>query len=88
VLPEQPQPGIIKCSCITVSLDDSKRPAYVAISYTWGDPTPTNEMLIDNKRFGVTKNVVDLLSSLTASILCGLMPSVSIRTIIKSGRLR
>jgi hypothetical protein len=45
----------IRCSLKAVSLIE--KPAYKALSYTWGAETPLREIVIDEKTFGVTVNL-------------------------------
>ena len=44
--------GLIECEMFTTSLD--KAPEYEAISYTWGDPTKTHGIIINESRFQTT----------------------------------
>lgn len=39
----------------------TKLPTYHALSYVWGDPQPTHEILIDEKPLGITKNLYNAL---------------------------
>jgi hypothetical protein len=45
----------IRCEMKTVSLDDC--PEYTALSYTWGDPSPTSLLIIGNHIIRTTKSV-------------------------------
>ncbi|KAM0431860.1 hypothetical protein ACHAPT_005112 [Fusarium lateritium] len=45
----------VRCTIETVSLDDC--PEYIALSYTWGDPTGKIPILLNGARFMVTKNL-------------------------------
>jgi hypothetical protein len=49
----------IEATLIHVPLDNP--PVYECISYTWGDPTKTHRIFIDNLQFEVTKTVYDIL---------------------------
>jgi hypothetical protein len=48
-------PKDITASISVVSLDDN--PTYRAISYCWGDPTPTHQISLSTHPFGVTETV-------------------------------
>src|SRR6266536_1046623 len=50
------------CALIEHSLDDP--PQYKALSYTWGDPTRTREVLIGDTKLGITENLYFALSSI------------------------
>jgi hypothetical protein len=52
----------IKCSLKPVSL--FHKPAYIALSYTWGSETPLKTILIDGKALGITLNLHDALCHL------------------------
>jgi hypothetical protein len=43
-----------------ISLDDP--PPYTALSYTWGEPWPTQTILLDGKPFTVRQNLWDFLN--------------------------
>lgn len=51
--------GMIKANMKHTSIDNP--PPYEALSYRWGDPTFSEEMLIDGKRFAITKAAYHLL---------------------------
>ncbi|CAI6342229.1 unnamed protein product [Periconia digitata] len=51
--------GMLKASMRFTSVDDPI--AYEALSYRWGNPVMSEEMLIDGKRFTITKSAYDLL---------------------------
>jgi hypothetical protein len=61
---------------IDVALEDV--PRYEAISYTWGDSTPTEEVTIDNKAFCIPRSVADVLRR--RSKIIGLWPG-SVRAV-------
>lgn len=50
----------IRCRLSTVSLDD--RPNYTALSYVWGDPDVTRQIVVNDTEFDVTTNLFDALS--------------------------
>lgn len=47
--------GPLQCSLISVPLP--KSPPYIALSYTWGDPTDTVPITVNNFEVQVTVNV-------------------------------
>lgn len=47
--------AIVKCSLVQVPLQQVK--SYEALSYTWGDPGDTKPIILDGRRFNVTKNL-------------------------------
>lgn len=47
---------LIKCSLTTISLDDS--PRYAALSYVWGEPTLTEEIILNGKSRKITKRLL------------------------------
>jgi len=49
----------IRCEVQVVSLQDN--PVYSALSYVWGDPSITEDILIDSSTLTVTKNLADAL---------------------------
>jgi hypothetical protein len=59
LLSEEGISGLISGTCTQVSLDyhpfDAK--PFIALSYFWGDPTPTHVILINGRPFGVTENL-------------------------------
>jgi hypothetical protein len=52
----------LRCKLVKVSLDD--KPKYNALSYVWGDPTVTKEILVDDIPFAVTTNLETALRHL------------------------
>lgn len=52
----------IKCDIINFSVDEA--PAYVALSYAWGDPTDTVEITLNDKPFHITTNLFNALRQL------------------------
>jgi hypothetical protein len=49
--------NVFKCKLVHAQLDDPSYP-YNAISYTWGDPTPTHSLIVDcDQCLRVTENV-------------------------------
>ncbi|KAJ8068274.1 hypothetical protein OCU04_003841 [Sclerotinia nivalis] len=67
--PKTPEPAFIECCMKVVSLDDNIE--YCALSYVWGDPTPTNMLIIKGDdgsySLGITTNLSEALKSLQAS---------------------
>ena len=49
----------LQCELIHTSFDEA--PVYTAISYSWGDATPTHEILIDGCRAPINSTVYDIL---------------------------
>ncbi|KAF2750086.1 HET-domain-containing protein, partial [Sporormia fimetaria CBS 119925] len=55
----------ISARLVIVSLDDE--PDYSALSYTWGDGTTTNHIIVDGKRIGCTANLHHALNDLRSN---------------------
>jgi RimJ/RimL family protein N-acetyltransferase len=55
-------PDLIQCSLEYVSL--VLPPPYTALSYCWGDPKVTKEIVLDGETFEVTTNLHDALQEL------------------------
>ena len=51
-------------SCELVSSDLEELPSYKALSYVWGDPSPTRNIYIEGKPYPVTKNCYAALACL------------------------
>ncbi|KAH7370371.1 heterokaryon incompatibility protein-domain-containing protein [Rhexocercosporidium sp. MPI-PUGE-AT-0058] len=49
----------LRCSLASVPLDEA--PSYEALSYVWGDPKITQEIILDGKSFHVTTNLARAL---------------------------
>jgi hypothetical protein len=58
--------GIIQCELSKASLNDS--PVIYALSYVWGNPTITKNILVNGKRFSATTNLVAPLEMLAAEV--------------------
>jgi hypothetical protein len=56
----------IRCEVLVCDID-SISGCYMAISYTWGDSTPTHQLLIENATIAITKNVHDIISHLQSN---------------------
>jgi hypothetical protein len=52
-----PGTGSDQISCVIQNIDLNLSPKYRALSYTWGDPTPTHEILLNGQPFIVTDNL-------------------------------
>jgi hypothetical protein len=52
----------IRCEIEHISLDQN--PKYVAVSYTWGDPTRKRPLVVDNEFLEVTENLYSALQHL------------------------
>ncbi|KAF7865872.1 hypothetical protein EAF04_006037 [Stromatinia cepivora] len=67
--PKTLEPSFIECYMKVVSLNDNVE--YCALSYVWGDPTPTNMLIIkgddESYSLGITTNLSEALKSLQAS---------------------
>jgi hypothetical protein len=48
---------VIRCSINTFDIDTS--PPYTALSYVWGPPEPSNEIIISEQKFTIRKNLHD-----------------------------
>lgn len=55
LLPSEDDEGQIACWLETASLDDE--PEYAALSYVWGDPDDTTEILVNDVAFSATTNL-------------------------------
>jgi hypothetical protein len=51
------QPGSKQVTCKLHPFDLSNPPAYIALSYTWGPPFPTAEILIDDQPFIIREDL-------------------------------
>jgi hypothetical protein len=49
--------SIITCSLAAVSLSESARPQYEALSYVWGEAAERNEILLDGQPTSITRNL-------------------------------
>ncbi|KAK0641505.1 hypothetical protein B0T16DRAFT_215402 [Cercophora newfieldiana] len=56
--------SIVSCKLHTASLSSSPRPEFVALSYVWGDPNITEDILIDGESFAATTNLAAALGNL------------------------
>jgi len=54
LLPSSDPSSEIQCKLWNVDLDE--RPSYKALSYVWGDPENTVQILVDGKSYNVTVN--------------------------------
>lgn len=54
-----PGQALVRCRLQHASLDE--RVSYTALSYTWGDPNTTREILLDGRRVPVTRNLESAL---------------------------
>lgn len=50
---------LVSCRLEHASLED--RPYYTALSYTWGDPSTTHEIILNGQRVQVTRNLENVL---------------------------
>jgi hypothetical protein len=51
--------AVLHGSLIEASIDSA--PEYFALSYTWGDPSPSDKIIIDGRVLGITQNCADAL---------------------------
>ena len=56
----------IRCHLETFELDDC--PPYIALSYTWGDPEPCHDILLNNISFSVRENLYAALVALSTPL--------------------
>lgn len=62
VLPGMPGQEL-KCECLIVrGCKGPRLPAYTAISYAWGDPSPSHLISLNNRKYYTTASVVEVLS--------------------------
>jgi hypothetical protein len=47
--------------CTIEVYETVKTPPYIALSYTWGDPTPINMIWVNGKRYGIRQNLYNFL---------------------------
>lgn len=49
---------VVKCELVNVPLSMKDAvPAYKALSYSWGNPSPTDLILVDGLRYYIAKNL-------------------------------
>ena len=53
--------SVITCSLAAVSLSESARPQYEALSYVWGEAAERNEILLDGQPTSITQNLWTVL---------------------------
>jgi hypothetical protein len=69
VLPEDNSSGgTLQCCLIHVSLDDPHKPAFSALSYTWGDPNRKVPIMVNGKRFDLIESAYQPLSTATTGV--------------------
>ncbi|CRK31969.1 hypothetical protein BN1708_005607 [Verticillium longisporum] len=54
----------IRCNLVQAILDDENLIPYKALSYTWGDASDRIEIKVDDRTFGITRNLYDALDHL------------------------
>jgi hypothetical protein len=59
--PAQDPDAIIECTLVRMTLFDKAAPAYIAVSYVWGDSSVTEEIRINGAPLAVTTNLAALL---------------------------
>jgi hypothetical protein len=61
--------GMVSCNFQTFNLDDC--PFYIALSYTWGERSPTSEIFLDGVSFSVRENLSNALRAILHRISTG-----------------
>ena len=61
VLPQSQTTHLVSCRLRPFFLGSSQLPAFTAVSYTWGDPTPKKDTLINGASFKTTDSAYSLL---------------------------
>lgn len=67
ISPATNEKAIVEIRLIQRSLD--KAPKYAALSYVWGDPSATENILMDGKLTAITKSLASALRQLRSGIL-------------------
>jgi hypothetical protein len=67
VMPSARHQDIVKCRLATVSLE--RNPKYIALSYAWGDPSDTSDIIVNGNVVPVTRNLASALQQLRTTIL-------------------
>ena len=57
--------GMLTCNLHTVSLMDNEIPQFTALSYVWGDPTPTEAIVLNGNKALITPALLGALKSVT-----------------------
>jgi hypothetical protein len=57
---------LLQCNLVTVSIDEL--PAFEALSYVWGNPALSSEILISNAPLYITANCFDALKNLAPKL--------------------
>jgi len=67
ILPALSHDGRVQCSIIHTNV----QAAYVCLSYRWGDPDPSRDILMDGKSFSVGQNLFGFLSAARERVASG-----------------
>ncbi|CAG9982690.1 unnamed protein product [Clonostachys byssicola] len=67
ILPTLDEGGRVQCKILHASLD-SQAIGYTALSYVWGDPSVTKEIIIEDAIFNATANLASALQFMQASL--------------------
>ncbi|VUC30276.1 unnamed protein product [Clonostachys rosea] len=67
ILPTLDEGGRVQCKILHVSLD-SQAVGYTALSYVWGDPSITKEIIIEGAIFNATANLASALQFMQGSL--------------------
>ncbi|CAH0015265.1 unnamed protein product [Clonostachys rhizophaga] len=67
ILPTLDEGGRVQCKILHASLD-SRAVGYTALSYVWGDPSITKEIIIEDAIFNATANLASALQFMQASL--------------------
>jgi hypothetical protein len=70
--PTSNQDSIIECRLETIEFSPEPSESYIALSYAWGDPSDTQDIIVDGATFAATKNLVSALQHLRRGIKSGL----------------
>jgi hypothetical protein len=65
LLPDTDPSAVLNCAVLDYELDET--PLYEALSYVWGAPTPTRDILVNGENFSIGQNLHDALSRLRQS---------------------
>ncbi|PMD47968.1 HET-domain-containing protein, partial [Hyaloscypha variabilis F] len=57
IQPSSDPESVIECSLRTDSAEKRTARAYIALSYVWGTPTPSQTILVNNVSFSITPNL-------------------------------
>ncbi|ETR98227.1 hypothetical protein M419DRAFT_89610, partial [Trichoderma reesei RUT C-30] len=58
---------MVKASMFKLDLNDPQRPPYNTLSYTWGEPTIVDQIMVNSKPIGVGANLFQALQHIRSS---------------------